>query len=67
MDNINTQKTMSANSLFGNPYLDSKAMYMYHFNKLPSVSYINGIDGEKAFSAIKQKVCSKGINRLYRN
>lgn len=59
MDNINTQKTMSANSVFGKHYLDSKAMYMYHFNKLPSVNYIYGIDGEKAFAAIKEKFAEK--------
>jgi len=55
MDILNTQKTMAANSVFSSHYLDSKALYLYEFNKLPSVSYIYGIDGEKAFEAFKEK------------
>ncbi len=55
---------MSANSVFGRHYLDSKAMYMYHFDKLPSVSYSYGIDGEKAFAACKKKY-AKNIVDIY--
>jgi ATPase family associated with various cellular activities (AAA) len=49
------QKIINSNSVFTNSYLDSKALYMYCFNSIPCLSFINHIDGEKAFAAIKQK------------
>ncbi len=56
MENLlSTQRTMSANNIFGSRYIDSKALYMYHFNKLPSVNYIGYIDGEKAYTAFHKE------------
>jgi tRNA uridine 5-carbamoylmethylation protein Kti12 len=62
MDNLNTQKTISANGVFDRHYLDSKSMYLYHFNKLPSVSYMYGINGEKAFKACEEKYRAETIS-----
>jgi hypothetical protein len=55
MDNVITQKTMSADSVFGNRFLNSKSLYLYRFNALPNVHYIGNIAGEKAYKAFKEK------------
>jgi hypothetical protein len=55
MENLYTQKTINTNSVFGHRFLDSKILYLYHFNKLPSVNFVNELDGEKAFSAFMEK------------
>lgn len=46
---------INANSVFASHYLDSKALYMYTFKTIPCVSFVNHIDGEKAFDAVKEK------------
>jgi hypothetical protein len=53
MDNLNTQKTLDANSVFAKRFLNSKSLYLYQFNRLPSVHFINDLDGEKAYLAFK--------------
>jgi hypothetical protein len=55
MDNLNNQKTINANSVFGRRFLDSKALYLYHFNALPSLHSIGSINGEKGYKAFKEK------------
>ena len=55
MDNFTGQRIINANSIFSNHYLDSKAVYMYFFERVPCISFINQIDGEKAFIAFQQK------------
>jgi ATPase family associated with various cellular activities (AAA) len=54
MENYTNQKTINANSIFDNGFLCGKSLYLYCFGKIPSAHYINGIDGEKAFNAIKK-------------
>jgi hypothetical protein len=49
------QKIINSNSIFSNAYLDSKALYMYCFNTIPCISFINQINGEKAFESVKVK------------
>ena len=49
------QNIFDANSIFDNGFLHGKALYMYCFNAIPSENFINDIDGEKAFGAIKEK------------
>jgi hypothetical protein len=65
MDNLNGQRVISANSIFSSHYLDSKAFYMYCFNMVPCISFINHIDGEKAFEAFKEKYSLK-IQSIHR-
>lgn len=55
MENLYSQKMINANDVFTNHFLDSKILYLYHFNKLPSISFVNGLDGEKAFKAFMEK------------
>jgi hypothetical protein len=47
------QRIINANSIFDNNFLYGKALYMYCFGGIPSAHYINNIDGEKAFEAIR--------------
>lgn len=49
----NQQKIINANSIFDNGFLCGKSLYMYCFAKIPSANYVWGIDGEKAFEAIR--------------
>jgi len=55
MDNISSQKVINTNSLFDDHFLDAKVLYLYCFNMLPCLDFINYIDGEKTFAAIKEK------------
>lgn len=49
------QKIINANSIFDNGFLCGKSLYLYCFGKIPSANYVWGIDGEKAFEAIRSK------------
>ena len=53
MENSTNQKMINANSVFDHGFLSGKSLYLYCFGQIPSASYINNIDGEKAFEAIK--------------
>ena len=55
MENTTNQKMINANSIFDNGFLSGKSLYLYCFGQIPSANYINNIDGEKAFAAIKEK------------
>ena len=49
----NQQKILDAHSIFSNGFLSGKSLYLYCFGEIPSANYINNIDGEKAFEAIR--------------
>ena len=49
------QKIIDTNSVFGRNYLNGKALYMYNFHRIPCACFINHINGEKAFEAVKEK------------
>jgi energy-coupling factor transporter ATP-binding protein EcfA2 len=55
MNQETTQKMLDANSLFGKHFLNGRSLYLYSFNTLPSVNYTSGINGEKAYTAFKEK------------
>jgi len=55
MDNLYTQKVINVNNLFDDHFLDAKVLYLHCFNMLPCLNFINYIDGEKTFAAIKEK------------
>ncbi|HLK29064.1 MAG TPA: AAA family ATPase [Puia sp.] len=55
MDNLYTQKVINTNNVFDRHFLDAKTLYLHCFNCLPSLSFINQIDGEKSFAAFKEK------------
>lgn len=54
MDNLFTQKVINANHVFDDHFLNTKILYLYYFNQLPSLSLISRIDGEKTFAAFKE-------------
>lgn len=55
MDNVYNQKVFNANQLFTTNFLHAKTLYAFHFKVLPSIHYIDGIDGEKLFMAVREK------------
>lgn len=66
MKALNVQTAFN-NSLFPpgySHYVDSRALYMWHFNAIPSVCLINQIDKETAFEAFLEKY-RKSVTDLY--
>jgi len=55
MENLYTQKVINANNVFTDRFLDTKTLFLYSFNCLPSTSFMNRIDGEKAFLAFTKQ------------
>lgn len=55
METQQQQKVINTQSVFDRRFLDSKTLYPYYFNSLPSLSFIGDIDGEKAFAAFKER------------
>lgn len=55
MDNLYNQKIINANNVFDDRFLDTKILYLYCFNMLPSLSFMNQVDGEKAFNVFKER------------
>jgi hypothetical protein len=54
MNTLDNQKMIDANAVFDRHFLNSKSLYLYCFNQLPNVHFINGIEGEKAYEAFKE-------------
>jgi hypothetical protein len=54
MENINSQHTIDVNAVFGQRLMNLKTLYLYTFNRLPSVHFINNIEGEKAYALFKE-------------
>lgn len=55
MNNLYSQKTINANDLFDGFFLDNLTLYLYCFDLLPSLSFIDHLDGEKAYEGFKEK------------
>ena len=55
MENLYNQKVINANNVFDNRYLETKILYLYCFNELPSLNFIKYVDGEKAFAKLREK------------
>lgn len=49
------QKSINMTDLFNTGYICGKSLFMYCFNVLPSAAYMYGIDGEKFYTAFRQK------------
>lgn len=62
--NLFRKKVSSINQLFGNQYIDEKALFLYHFDQLPNISYINGIDSDKAYALIRSRDAAHVIDVL---
>ena len=55
MEQLYNQKVLNVNNIFTEHFIDAKNLYLHSFNKLPSLNYLNGINGEKAFEAVREK------------
>ena len=64
MENLNNSKIIYTNQVFDTRFLETKALYLYQFNALPNVHFINTIDGEKAFLAFKEKYAASILQVL---
>lgn len=62
MENLYNQKIINANNVFDDRFLDTKILYLYCFNMLPSLSFMNQVDGEKAFNVFKEKYSDLILN-----
>jgi len=60
------QKIMNANSIFQNNFLDSKAYYMYAYQKVPCVTWADQLNMEKVLKYIKQEYAD-AITGIYQN
>lgn len=61
----NFETTISMGDVCQGYYLNAKLVFMHNFNAIPCMSYINHIDGEKAFTVIMEKYASlvKGVHQ----
>ncbi len=59
MEHLFQQKVINANNLFDDNYIVSKALYLHCFNALPSITNVFNIDGEKAFTAVKENFAGR--------
>jgi len=66
MENLYNQTVLNANNLFDGHYLDGKYLYLQLFNRLPDITGMVNIDGEKAFGAVKEKFAGR-IVRMHRH
>jgi ATPase family associated with various cellular activities (AAA) len=55
METLFSQTVLSANSLFSNGYLDTRMLYLQSFNTLPSLAFMNNMDGEMACRRFREK------------
>lgn len=55
MENLFNQKILNANHVFDDYFLDTKILFLNCFNVLPSVNFMNRVDGEKAFESFKER------------
>ena len=54
-DSSVNQKIINANNVFDDRFLETKTLYLYLFNALPCLNFVNNIDGEKAFAVFREK------------
>jgi hypothetical protein len=51
----NSEAAVNTMELFDTAYINSRALYIYSFGKMPWITMVNCIDGEKAFALFMQK------------
>ena len=52
---MSNQKIINANNVFDDRFLETRILYLYWFNSLPCLNFVNNVDGEKAFAVFKKK------------
>lgn len=65
MEELFSNLIVDINDIFSDDLIEARALYLRTFNVLPSQFYIGSIDGEKAFTAFKEKYGAR-ITRVYR-
>ncbi len=51
----NQQKIMEANSIFQNSFLDCKAYYMYSYQQVPCITWVDQVNTDKVLKHIKEE------------
>src|SRR5687767_9697732 len=54
MDNLQNTTMIPAETVFSERFLKTQSLYLYCFKQLPSLHFINNIDGEKAYKTFKE-------------
>jgi len=62
MDNSYHQKVINTNNVFDSYFLDTKILYLYYFNIMPSICFIKHVDGEKMYDSFKEKFGGKIVH-----
>jgi GTPase SAR1 family protein len=55
MEKTVVEKVIDSNSIYSQWFLESKSLYMYSFNVIPCITYIDDVEGKKASMAFKEK------------
>ena len=55
MEKTVVEKVIDTNSIYSQWFLESKSLYMYSFNAIPCITYIDDVEGKKASMAFKEK------------
>jgi hypothetical protein len=66
MDNNQQQNSFTLNGILEGDYLNGKALYHFYYKTIPSIFYLGQIDGEKAFTMLKEKFPAL-IQRVHMN
>jgi hypothetical protein len=53
MENILQQRMIGGDNIFGNGLLESRPFYLYYFNRIPNISIVYGVNGEKALASFR--------------
>ena len=62
MENLNNNRVIDANQVFDNRFMETKRLYLYHFQTLPKIHFVTSIDGEKEFDAFTEKFAPLILN-----
>ena len=54
MKKLMDQKVLNTNGLFDGRYIEAVTLYMHEFGNMPSTLFISQLDGEKAFTHLKE-------------
>ncbi|MBC7947592.1 MAG: AAA family ATPase [Chitinophagaceae bacterium] len=65
MNNLYNKKVININNIFTDSFLDSRILYMYCFNALPSIHFIGRVEGEKVFEEIRERL-SRRIKHVHK-
>src|SRR5690242_17394503 len=62
MENTAVEKVIDTNSIYSHWFLESKALYMYSFNVIPCITYIDDVEGKKASQEFKERFAEQVLS-----